>query len=148
MDKSDLLKQLLQQAPIKVVFSRPVKGKDKILVVKMAGAKFPYQAQRYTGQQVFHTAVYDLEDFVQKTAPLYREVHVLADYDHSFLLKDGVPVGYQKGQPYQGEAATHNRAKPYIINEGDRLPILVKLGIFTRDYKIVASKQDKFRQVN
>lgn len=45
-------------------------------------------------------------------------------------------------------AQTHNRAKQYLINEGDPLPIFVKLGIFTQAYKVVQSKQDKFRQIN
>ncbi len=148
MDRSQLLLTLLKDKPAKLVFSRPVKGKDKTVVVKMEGSKFPYQAQRYSGTQVFHTSVFDLEGFVQKTAPYYKELHVLSDYDHSFLLKDGVPVGYQKGGAYSGGATTHNRVKPYIINEGDDLPILVKLGIFTQDRKVVASKQDKFRQIN
>ena len=148
MDKVALLNQLLASEPARLVFSRPLKGKDKTVVVRMEGSKFPYQAQRYTGEQIFHTAVYDLKGFVAKTAPAYRELHVLSDYDHSFLLKDGAPVGYQKGQPFEGKAETHNRVKPYIINEGDKLPVFVKLGIFTKDYKIVNSKQDKFRQVN
>ncbi|MBR2615686.1 MAG: SAM-dependent methyltransferase [Clostridia bacterium] len=42
----------------------------------------------------------------------------------------------------------HNREKNYLVREGDRVPFLVDLGVFTRDYRIVAQKQDKFRQIN
>ncbi len=42
----------------------------------------------------------------------------------------------------------HNREKAYLVREGDRIPVLVELGIFTREYKIVQAKYDKFRQIN
>ncbi len=44
--------------------------------------------------------------------------------------------------------STHNREKEYLIREGDNLPFLTELGIFTEDRKIVRSKYDKFRQIN
>ncbi len=42
----------------------------------------------------------------------------------------------------------HNREKNYLIREGDPVPFLVDLGIFTKDFKPVSSKYDKFRQIN
>lgn len=44
--------------------------------------------------------------------------------------------------------APHNREKNYLIREGDPVPFLVDLGVFTKEYRPVASKYDKFRQIN
>lgn len=46
------------------------------------------------------------------------------------------------------KAPAHNREKNYLIREGDPVPFLVDLGIFTKDFRPVASKYDKFRQIN
>lgn len=42
----------------------------------------------------------------------------------------------------------HNREKEYILREGESIPALVDLGVFTQDYKIVRSKYDKYKQIN
>lgn len=44
--------------------------------------------------------------------------------------------------------APHNRVKQYILKEGTAAPFLVDLGVMTKDGKIVASRYDKFRQIN
>ena len=47
-----------------------------------------------------------------------------------------------------GAAQSNNRQKQYLIAEGEAVPALVDLGVFTRDYKIVRAKYDKYRQIN
>ena len=42
----------------------------------------------------------------------------------------------------------HNREKNYLIKEGDDVPFLVDLGVFTKENKVVHAKYDKFRQIN
>ncbi len=42
----------------------------------------------------------------------------------------------------------HNKTKKYLLNEGDDVPIMQELGIFTKENKIVASMYDKFKQIN
>lgn len=36
----------------------------------------------------------------------------------------------------------------YILDEGNDIPAFVDLGVFTKDFKVVRSRYDKFRQVN
>jgi len=42
----------------------------------------------------------------------------------------------------------HDRAKQRVLAEGTPIPFLVELGVMTRDGRVRASRQDKFRQVN
>ena len=42
----------------------------------------------------------------------------------------------------------HNREKEYILREGENIPALVDLGVFTADFKIVRAKYDKYKQIN
>ncbi|MBQ9710491.1 MAG: SAM-dependent methyltransferase [Clostridia bacterium] len=44
--------------------------------------------------------------------------------------------------------AVHNRKKNYLINEGEDVPALKDLGVFTAENKIAAKMHDKFRQIN
>ncbi len=41
-----------------------------------------------------------------------------------------------------------DKTKNYIIKEGKPVPFLVKLGVMTKEGKIVSQKYDKFRQIN
>ena len=43
---------------------------------------------------------------------------------------------------------SHNREKEYILGEGENIPALVDLGVFTADFKIVRAKYDKYKQIN
>ena len=46
------------------------------------------------------------------------------------------------------DSVSHNRKKNYIFEEGIFVPALYELGVMTADGKIVASKYDKFKQIN
>ena len=48
----------------------------------------------------------------------------------------------------QSSARGHNRTKHYLIPEGKPAPFFVLLGVMTAEGKVVASKYDKFRQIN
>jgi 2-polyprenyl-3-methyl-5-hydroxy-6-metoxy-1,4-benzoquinol methylase len=49
---------------------------------------------------------------------------------------------------HQPKEAAHDRAKPRPLPEGTPHDFLVRLGIMTQDGRVVASRQDKYRQVN
>ena len=50
--------------------------------------------------------------------------------------------------PRPAPTAGNNREKQYLLPEGEAVPALVDLGVFTQDYRIVRAKYDKYRQIN
>lgn len=44
--------------------------------------------------------------------------------------------------------SSQNKKKKYIINEGDKVPFLILLGVMNDEGKVISSKYDKFRQIN
>ena len=73
--------------------------------------------------------------------------------DGSILIskKGKATIKTKQHGPAQNEKikiAPHNRVKQYILREGTAAPFLVDLGVMTKDGKIVASRYDKFRQIN
>lgn len=149
MQSFDKLAALLPQCR-KIVFSRPYdKDAPKLVIRAVGGAKFPYQACRTTQDKVFHVSVWDVAEYVRGVLPQYREIHLFGIDNYSVLLAKGNVISIKHlGAGAVAKPAEHNRQKRYLINEGDDLPIFIKLGIFTKEGKVVQSKQEKFRQVN
>lgn len=71
------------------------------------------------------------------------------EHDYQILVsKKGVPKILKKPATRKFEELSHNKKKNYILNEGEKTPFLIELGIMTAQGKIVNSKYDKFKQIN
>ena len=131
--------------------SRKMAPYRKIVVAKKGGY---YQIEQYTEKQVFHQNV-NMDALVQylleKMSVDYRQLNGFEEgYEHMLMIsKKGVPV-YKKKRNAQasGGVESHNRKKQYILQEGEVIPPLVDMGIFTSEGKVVRSMYDKFRQIN
>lgn len=122
---------------------RPVKVKNTLC----------FQAEKYKGTQVFHENIpfEALSDWLESNVVAkYKQVCVvLRDKDVTYLFSNGKTKRLEKATDSKRDVATdNNRQKKYILNEGDSIPALVDLGIFTRDGKVVNSMFDKFKQIN
>ncbi len=113
-----------------------------------------FQAERFKNNQVFHLNIPQAEfsAFLEQITEKYAQICV---------FKTGVTVTFaisKNGKIKRSESknnlskkagnAENNRQKEYIFNEGENIPPLVDLGVFTSDFKIVKSKYDKFKQIN
>ncbi|MBR3808711.1 MAG: SAM-dependent methyltransferase [Clostridia bacterium] len=113
-----------------------------------------FQAERFKNNQVFHLNMSNTEfsAFLENIFKKYAQICV---------FKSGVTVTFaisKNGNIKTSESKNNlqikqkntenNRQKEYIFNEGENIPPLVDLGVFTSDFKIVKSKYDKFKQIN
>ena len=142
----------------KAVFSQPT---DKATAPKvelrpliLKGERV-YQAERFENNKAFHQNL--TEDALLRWAEeglegKYRQALIVTETEsRQYILKrDG---SYKKtggaaviARP--AAAQSHNREKDYILREGENIPALVDLGVFTKDFKIVRAKYDKFKQIN
>ena len=125
--------------------------------VENKGGETAYFAQMFTEKQVFHEHLTEaaFEAFLKEHAGTTfknvvertenQEITILASKKGKItrLVKelkknDGAPVV---------QAAT-SEGKNYIIKEGVPVPFLVVLGVMTAEGKVIASRYDKFRQIN
>lgn len=127
------------QAEIKKIIVRPIKIKDKLLL----------QIEKYKNNQVYHENV-EIDKILDLQFFDYKQILIeLKDKNIIFSKKsNGYKQKVQLKETSQGINLSHNKQKSYLINEGDNVPALIDLGIFTKDGKIVKAKYDKFKQIN
>lgn len=142
----------------KAVFSQPVEKEEaqkvEIRPLLLKGER-RYQAERFQDNKAFHQNFTE-EGLVAWAAETlegrYRQVMLMTEAEsRQYILKrDGSykKTGGSAALPRPGGVQGHNREKDYILREGENIPALVDLGVFTRDFRIVRAKYDKFKQIN
>lgn len=142
---------------IKTTASDPQKTSEykKIVVrpVEIKGKKM-WQAERFKGAQVFHLNL-SCEElstyFEREIIPFFAQISVCLTYGTTtYFLKNGKIVRRKNSANVKREktSESHNREKEFILGEGEPVPALVDLGIFTPDFKVVKGMNDKYRQIN
>ena len=143
---------IANQSDVKKVILSDAKGDVKKIIIRPIElkGKFMWQVERYIGTQVFHENVdnkslksLDYKIFKQISIEMIGKTIYFTKKNDTYKSKE-VKNNIEKSNI----SLTHNKTKSYLINEGDNVPALVDLGIFTMDKKIVRSKYDKFKQIN
>ncbi|MBR2397927.1 MAG: SAM-dependent methyltransferase, partial [Clostridia bacterium] len=114
-----------------------------------------FQFERFKDNKVFHKNVEekDLKDvFMLEIVPNYAQI---------VFYYEGKTVSYIKQKSGKIKIKTventlkmpnaplsNNKEKQYVLKEGEDIPALVDLGVFTKENKIVSSKYDKYKQIN
>lgn len=141
---------------VKAILSQPTKeaeyGKITVKPVMIKGS-LRFQLERFKDNKVFHLNL-QKEQFI----PWFEENADLK-YKQILITEKERSVHYHlKGSSYGRKISenktkkevplTHNREKAYILKEGENIPALVELGVFTPDFRIVKAKYDKYKQIN
>ena len=140
------------------VFSQSVReGAARKLTIRplqLRGERL-WQVERIADNKAFHQNLTDealLELVRGELEGAYRQVLIQTQTEsRQYVLKrDGSykKTGASAAVPRPGGVESHNREKEYILREGEDIPALVDLGVFTKDRRIVRAKYDKFRQIN
>lgn len=136
---------------VKIVASDPLGEYKKLTVRPVQGKKKFFQAERFKDNQVFHVNFEDVESFFEtEILGLFKQISVFYEGKTILYARNGngeYKIKEQKND-LKVEVKSHNREKHYILEEGEEVPALVDLGVFTKDYKIVKAKYDKYKQIN
>lgn len=122
---------------------RPILLKDNLL----------YQFEYHYKKKVVHENM-KKEDVANKMHELleneFRQGQLYGtDQDYQILISKKFKAKIiKKPASKKMETRTHNRKKKYIIEENKPCPFLTRLGVMNKDGKVIASKYDKFRQIN
>ena len=151
----DFLAQIIGKDPQKIIISNPsVKnGEFKKIIAEEKGNGFFFS--KYTEKQAFHETV-DKPKLLERILALaennFRQINVFAaDGEHILLIskKGACKYTHKKSSVCKPKIdESHNRKKKYILNEGEIIPPLVDMGIFTSEGKIINSMYNKYRQIN
>lgn len=145
LNKEQNLKQIVVSdklnGEINKIIIKPTKIKNKLV----------YQVATFKNNQVFHTNLdyksainaLQIKNFKQI---LCENIGSSATFS---ISKNGYKFHEKPNEILPKDINTdHNKQKNYLINEGDNVPILQELGIFTKENKIVNKMYDKFKQIN
>lgn len=140
------------------VFSQPVSSSDssKVTLRPIASKTGTLiQAEWFQSNKAFHKnmSVENAVSYIRdELSGKYRQVLIVSGGTavQYILKRDGTykRTGTSAAVSRPGAPASHDRAKNRVLSEGDAIPALVDLGIFTQDYKIIKAKYDKFKQIN
>ena len=142
----------------KIILSAPVKthpqGYHRGEII-FNGEK--YQASLFTKTQVFHKNLLpgEVEAFVLELLGAAFSQYTAWDGTKEYaarVTKKGKLLTTAKAAnvpPAQGfKGGTFNKQKNHIIQEGEAIPALVDMGVFTKEYRVAAQMHDKFQQIN
>lgn len=141
---------------VKAVLSQPTKEAEytKITVKPvMIKGNLRFQLERFRDNKVYHLNL-QKEQFIpwfEENADLKYKQILITEKERSvhYHLK-GINYGKKvsKNKTKKDVPLSHNREKAYILKEGENIPALVELGVFTPDFRIVKAKYDKYKQIN
>ena len=154
----------------KIIISKPQEKSNPYKKIVIERKKEYFQAAKYTEKQVFHDNIEPetLKQYLLDTiSNAYLQINAWdTEKEHILLLSKKGKITYKtKKLPHIGQDKTmqvpegkaqtadfsyedHNRQKNYILKEGQVIPPLVDMGVFTKEGKVVKSMYDKFRQIN
>lgn len=141
----------------KAVLSQPVKPVfDSKVTIRPIASKSGriFQAERFHGTKVFHknlTADALLKLFRDELDGRYRQVLIVASGSaahYSLKVNGSYKRSVAPAVQRPADTLSHNREKSYILAEGENIPALVDLGVFSADFHIVKAKYDKYKQIN
>lgn len=124
------------------ITARPFKSKKGLM----------WQLEKTKGSQVFH------ENMTEADFLLWLSTDGKETFRQICLTAEGTTVHYtvfpdkvkrkETGNSLKVKAQSHNKEKAYILKQGENIPALVDLGVFSKELTIVKSKYDKFKQIN
>lgn len=138
----------------KIIISNPFKKSETYKKVIIENINDIFHVSKYTEKQVFHDniAISKFADYLfDLVNERYKQINAWSDgKEHIMLISKNGKVSYKtkSSAVEKAQSESHNRKKNYILAEGEIIPPLVDMGIFTREGKIINQMYSKFKQIN
>lgn len=150
------LAAILSDAPTRLVLSKQASKTQEYRKVVIEQKSSCYQIAKYTVKQVFHENCdrSRLENYLaQVMGTQFLQLNGWSQgKEHMILMsKKGTATYKKKVMPNAAQpktTASHNRRKNYLLQEGNLIPPLIDMGVFTKEGQVVHAMYDKFRQIN
>ena len=144
----------LTRAVISQPLDRTADPKLSVRPLMLRGERV-FQLERQRGAQVFHEnlgADALLRLCREEWSGRYRQALLLTETGSAqYSLRTNGRYKKSAGAapaPRPGASQSHDRQKGYILREGENIPALVDLGVFTPDFRVVKARYDKYKQIN
>ncbi|MBR6898627.1 MAG: SAM-dependent methyltransferase [Lachnospiraceae bacterium] len=150
MDVNEAIEKMAKALPERIILS---KSAGEWRRCEIDRKDFGYQRALYTQKQVFHRN-FKPEELVTELSELvpaeFTRVNAFtSDREYTLMISSKGKVNLSSHATQSSAQVTgHNRVKNYLIPEGEVIPALVDMGVFTKEGRVVNSMQDKFRQIN
>ena len=162
--KDNILQKLKELINIdyfsKAIISNPIKKGEnlpkKIDIKKIILKNKPcFQFTYYIDKKVTHENIEDSNIILEKIVSImkenFKQCDILADNSLTLLMNkkgDFKITGIKKSTNIDIAPQAHNKAKNYILKDGEYIVWLYKLGVMDKNGVVVSHKQKKFRQIN
>lgn len=142
---------------VKAVFSQPAdKTADSKITVRPVSLKgrTVYQAERIHDNKAYHENLDEpglMKLLERELDGSYRQVLFATQTENiQYILKNNGSYRRSGKASVQrpGVTQSHDRAREYILREGENIPALVDLGVFTQELRVARSRYDKYKQIN
>lgn len=148
------IQKMLSCGVDKIIISNPVSKQNEYKKITVLRKKDGYQISKYTEKQVFHENV-SLADTALRCTELvcgnFRQINGMGgNEEHIVLISSKGKSRYTSVKTETPPAVdiSHNRRKNYILAEGNAIPPLVDMGVFTKEGKVINSMYKKYKQIN
>ncbi|MBQ9871798.1 MAG: SAM-dependent methyltransferase [Eubacterium sp.] len=150
------IRTMLEAGVTKIIISHPAAKSEVYKKITVEKKGKGYQIAKYTETQVFHENIAETdtaERLTELISGTYRQVNGMApEAEHILLISKKGVCSYKVKRSAEEHISRpgegHNRKKNYILQEGEIIPPLIDMGIFTKEGRVVRSMYDKYRQIN
>lgn len=163
LNKDELVSQLGNIVDVDtiqgVTVSNPIKKNTELgtkikIVPVLVKNKKSFQFSKYVGEKVFHNNC-DLNNFfnvlVEEMETNFKQCEIVANKRLTILMnkkKQFTLTGVKENLSVNAKAVSHNKAKQYILPDGQYVDWMYKLGLIDKNGVVLAHRQKKFRQIN
>lgn len=146
------LDEIMEKPLEKIILSNASKAEYKKIV--LTKEKDTYAAEKFTDKQAFHERipVGQIGCFCRECMETgFKQLNAFSgeeEYSIKVSKKGKVLSHASKNKNKVKMKSTDAHRKNYYLAEGEVIPPLVDMGVFTKEGKVVAAMYDKYRQIN